>query len=194
MKKKIIFGSIIIIVLLINISFYSVVGYRQNESKPKKSPLFTIRSRKMTESMNKKLNCTYLGKGDDKNILFPVRNTELSVIYRAIQKMNQLDDKTIRKKIQHMNLFNNNMNLICVESIISNLFQNIKNHKDLLFNLFNEVDNQYIKPFTIYRPLYLLILVIFILTFGLWMPFISFYMGVTCDPCCFLYEPKTLQI
>jgi hypothetical protein len=194
MKNKIFFSSIITIFVLINVYFCSVVGNNEDKSIITQSPLFAIRKNRIIDSTNKNVNCTYVGKGNNNNIVFPVRNLELSIIYRAMQKMDQMHDTSIRKKIKNINLFNNNMNLNRIDKIISILFQKIKNQKDLLYNLNTDVDNPYIKPFTIYRPLYLLILTIFILTFGIWLPFISVYIGITCDPCCFLYEPKTLHV
>lgn len=60
MKKKILIGSIIAVVLLTLVSFSSVVGYSSVNSDSKiESPLFRIRNEKGEVSSN------YLGKGED---------------------------------------------------------------------------------------------------------------------------------
>ena len=60
MKKKILIGSIIAVVILVLVSFSSVVGYRSVNSDSKiESPLFRIRNEKGEVSSN------YLGKGED---------------------------------------------------------------------------------------------------------------------------------
>lgn len=65
MKKKIVILSIGAAVILILVSFTSVVGFQNNESDKKKmSPLYRIRTNKaLNENIKDSLTCNYVGKG-----------------------------------------------------------------------------------------------------------------------------------
>jgi len=196
MNKKILIGNIIAVTILIGVSFTSVVGYNSVEYNIGVSPLFNIRSSRAIDEARQNLSCKYVGKGEKNSILFPTRNGELSLIYKVIKKINQIGNNFIGLNIQQANLiyFDKEINNKNFQVNVNNLDQILQNNKDITHHLYDEFDNPIIKPFTIYRPIYLLIVLIFILIFGFYLSFISLYAGVTCDPCCFIYDPKTFRI
>ena len=78
MNKKILIGSIIAVVILVLVSFTSVVGYNSVKSNSvKASPLFSVRTNRAIGEETKVLTCKYIGKGitlpfparDDKTVL-----------------------------------------------------------------------------------------------------------------------------
>jgi len=74
MNKKILIGSIIAVTVLIGVSFTSVVGHRSVASDVKASPLFNIRSSRAIDEESEELSCAYVGKGNNINLLLPIRN------------------------------------------------------------------------------------------------------------------------
>ena len=77
---------------------------------------------------------------------------------------------------------------------MDSLYQIRKNPNEIINNLNDWLDNPMIQPFTVYRFFYLLIILFFMLVIALWIPFMSLYAGVTCDPCCYIQLPDTLGI
>ena len=64
MNKKILLGSIIAAVILVLVSFTSVVGYSSVKSTSgKASPLFSIRTSRAIDEETKDFTCDYVGKG-----------------------------------------------------------------------------------------------------------------------------------
>ena len=92
MKKEILLGSIIAVVILTLVSFTSVVGYSSVKSDLKiASPLFSIRNNKCDISSN------YLGKGKAINIPLPKRNDNVNPMYRMIDFISKANDKTFER-------------------------------------------------------------------------------------------------
>jgi len=198
MKKKILTLSLVAVAILILVSFTGVVGYQTTKSSTiaTASPLFTVRSSRAIDEESKDFTCDYVGKGEENEVLFPLRDRELSFIYLAIKKLDKMDVEMIKSRFQQNNLLylekligNENLN-----ELMDSLYQIRKNPKEIINNLNDWLDNPMIQPFTIYRPLYLLIILFFMLVIGLWIPFMSLYAGVTCDPCCYIPLPDTLGI
>lgn len=197
MKKYLLVGSYLSAGILIFVSFSSVIGYQFISTDGKGlSPLFNIRIQRAIDVDSKEIKYEYLGQGEESSIQFPFRESEVSLIYKVLKNIRYLDDEWFRYKIRQINRIypNINLNYENLQEKINTLYQIMQNNKDIITNFQSDTDNPIIKPFTIYRPLYILILLIFLLIFGLYIPIISIYAGVTCDPCCFIYDPKTFNI
>ena len=66
MKKVLMLGVTgAVIIILIMVSFTSVVGYRSVESEVKASPLFHIRTSRAIDVETEDLTCDYVGKGEE---------------------------------------------------------------------------------------------------------------------------------
>ncbi len=61
MRKKILIGSVVSVLMLILLSFTSIVGYRSVTSDVKISPLFTIRTQRTIDEDTGKVSCEQLG-------------------------------------------------------------------------------------------------------------------------------------
>ena len=61
MRKKLLLGSIIAVVILILVSFTGVVGYQTTKSSTiaRASPLFSVRSKRAIDEEIKDLTCDY---------------------------------------------------------------------------------------------------------------------------------------
>ena len=98
MKKKILIGSIIAVVILTLVSFSSVVGYNSVESDPAiASPLFSIKNNRGEVSSN------YLSKGKAINILLPKRNDNVNTMYRMIDFISKANDRTFDRFLDLVN-------------------------------------------------------------------------------------------
>jgi hypothetical protein len=197
MKKFLLIGSYLSIVIIILIPYANVVGYQYISPDAKElSPLFDIRIQRAIDADSKDITYEYLGRGEENSILFPTRNREESLIYRVIKIIKNEDSEWLIGKIQHINpiVLYKDMNYRNLQGLISKLHNILQKNEEIINNLETDLNNPIIKPFTIYRPLYILILLIFLLIFGLYIPIMSLYAGVTCDPCCFIYDPKTFRI
>ena len=97
-KKTIITGCIISAIILVLVTFTSVVGYQTVEStNAGASPLFTIRTKRAINEDSDALTCEYVGKG--KLMPFPRRNSKTVLIQKAIDRISRLDDKEFNKFI-----------------------------------------------------------------------------------------------
>ncbi|UCF12879.1 MAG: hypothetical protein JSW06_01145 [Thermoplasmatales archaeon] len=102
MKKKILIGSIVPVVILVLVLFTGVVGYQTSKSSTiaKASPLFKIRTNRAVDRENKVLNCRYVGKG---NLLpFPKRDDKTVLVQKVIDRIRLVDDKTYEKFIANI--------------------------------------------------------------------------------------------
>ena len=89
MKKKILIGSIIAVVLLTLVSFSSVVGYSSAKSDSKiASPLFSVKNNRGEVSSN------YIGKGKEINIPLPKRTNDEVSIKKIVDIIQNMDDDT----------------------------------------------------------------------------------------------------
>lgn len=139
MNKKILAGSIIAIVLLIGISFTSVVGYRRVESDVKSSPLFTFRTSRAVDKEIKVLKCDYVGKGITFTI--PKRDSKTALILKFIVRINTMDDITFQR---FLNLIINQMNDEHEDSkkneVITTIYQ-LKNNPEIIISDYSEKSN-----------------------------------------------------
>ena len=197
MKKFLLIGSYLSVVIIILIPYTNVVGYQYISLDAKESsPLFDIRTQRAIDANSKDITYEYLGRGEENSILVPTREREEFLIHEAIKIINNKDSEWLMYKIQQINrmALHKNMNYRNLQGLISKLHIIFQNNEEIVNYLETDLDNPIMKPFTIYRPLYILILLIFLLIFGLYIPIMSLYAGVTCDPCCFIYDPKTFRI
>ncbi len=99
MNSKILLGSIISVVILILVSFTSVVGYGSVESNVKESPLFNIRSNRAIDKESKDLSCDYLGKGVVTNINIPSRDNGTILTQKVFELISKMDDREFNEFI-----------------------------------------------------------------------------------------------
>ena len=128
MKKKILIGSIIAVVILVMVSFSGVVGYQTTKSSTisKASPLFSVRSSRAIDKKSNDLNCEYVGKGIPISIAFPKRNYTLSIIKKIIDIMRIEEDIQFNRLI-----FNENDKISILKTIqlIGDNFDILENYK-----------------------------------------------------------------
>jgi len=101
MNKKILLGSILSVVILILVSFTSVVGYRSVAFDVKASPLFNIRTNMAIDEESVELRCAYVGKGD--TFQLPKRNSKIVLVQKFVERISDMDDRS----------FNDFSNFIC---------------------------------------------------------------------------------
>jgi hypothetical protein len=106
MRKKILFGSIIAITILIGVSFISVVGYKSVTSDVKESPLFNIRTNRAIGVENKKLDCKYANKGV--TLFLPKRNDKDEMIQKVVDSIRIMNDKTFERYISSIITYTQN--------------------------------------------------------------------------------------
>lgn len=104
MEKRILVGSIIAVVILVLMSFTSVVGYSSVKSSSAiNSPLFNIRTRRAIDKESKDLTCDYVGKDKDIMISFPTSNSRNALLQKALDIISRMDDKGINRLTELVN-------------------------------------------------------------------------------------------
>ena len=95
MNKKILIGSIIAVIILTLVSFTSVVGYISVKSDSRiASPLFGIRANRAINNKQDAVTSDYIGKGKAINIILPKRIDNVNLMYKAIDSINKMNDRT----------------------------------------------------------------------------------------------------
>ncbi len=96
MNKKILLGSIIAVVILVLVSFTSVVGYQTTKSSTiaRASPLFSVRTQRAIDKDSRDIACNYVGKGEEINIPLPTRNNRSELFDRCVDIIRKMDDKS----------------------------------------------------------------------------------------------------
>ena len=95
MKKKILIGSIIAVVILTLVSFSSVVGYSSVKSDSRiASPLFGIRTNRAINKEQDAVTSDYIGKGKAINILLPRRNDKTELVEKFVIQLKMMNDKS----------------------------------------------------------------------------------------------------
>ena len=86
MNRKVLFGSIFAVALIILVSFASVVGHQstQTEKQESFSPLFSVRTQRAIQKLNTKGITTFLGKSTPSH-LFPSTTANEEMIQSAIK-------------------------------------------------------------------------------------------------------------
>ena len=103
MKKKILIGSIIAVVIITIASFTSVVGFQSVKSNSKiHSPLFKIRSEMVSNTAQKRVLSNYIAKEEDVTISFPTRDNATSSVLKIMNEIVNMDDRTFRRFIDYL--------------------------------------------------------------------------------------------
>ena len=97
MDNKILISSLIAVVILIGVSFTSVVGYKSVASDVKASPLFNIRSSRAIDEESTILSCEYVGKGS--TLSFPKQDDRFILTHKFIDKISEMDEETFERFI-----------------------------------------------------------------------------------------------
>ncbi|UCF12237.1 MAG: hypothetical protein JSW06_09370 [Thermoplasmatales archaeon] len=102
MKKKILIGSIIAVVILILVSFAGVVGYQTTKSSTivRASPLFNIRTNRAIDEESKDLTCEYIGIGN--TLPFPERDDKSVLTQKVVNRIRLMDDETLERFIAYL--------------------------------------------------------------------------------------------
>lgn len=103
MAKKLLFGGIITIIVIIGLSFTSVVGYNSVKSDVKLSPLFNQRFRMTIDGDFTRFNSNYLGKDEDVELSIPKRDNAVTIYLRVIDEISNMGDAEL--KVLKENLF-----------------------------------------------------------------------------------------
>ena len=91
MKKKILIGSIIAVVILILVSFSSVVGFQSVKSDSKiESPLFGVRTNRAINDENNGVKSDYIGKGKEIKIHLPKRSNEVISFKKIVKRFQNI--------------------------------------------------------------------------------------------------------
>ena len=115
MKKKILIGSIIAVVILVLVSFTGVIGYPAKSSTiAKASPLFNIRTSRAIGKESKDITCDYIGRGEENTLSFPKRDGIKIFMQKIIKIVNQMNGEkleelflTLKNLMQKDDKFNN---------------------------------------------------------------------------------------
>ncbi len=95
MNKKILIGSVIAVVILVLVSFTSVVGYSSVKSNSAiNSPLFSIRTQRAIDKEIKDFTCDYVGKGKEIKIHLPERTYKSELVEKFVNSIKMMDDKS----------------------------------------------------------------------------------------------------
>ena len=96
-KKILILGSICAVVILIGVSFSSVVGFQSNEASSKRvSPLFNVRTKNILNENNLALTCGYVGKDKGNTVYIPILDNTRALL---IDRLRRLDNTAFNKFI-----------------------------------------------------------------------------------------------
>ena len=97
MSKKLIFGSVIVVAVLVGVSLTSVVGYQSVKSDVKASPLFNIRTSRAIDEESKDFTCDYVGKGEVSILSIPTRKYSIQMVEKFIESISKMDDVTFNR-------------------------------------------------------------------------------------------------
>ncbi len=148
MRKDILIGSIIAVVILVLVSFTGVVGYQTTKSSTiaKASPLFSIRSKRAIDEESKDLTCDYVGKGNGIDILLPIKNSKAESLDRFLNIIRTMDDKSFDRfvKIVIANINQNNkINDVEVnDKEIAVMLSQLRDNSEVIKNNFMMIDDK----------------------------------------------------
>ena len=141
MNKKVLYGSIFTIAVIILVSFSSAVEMQSIESSTKNdSPLFNIRTNKANEKESTNLTCDFVGKG--KSIDIPILNRDIFVInlIKSLKYLMKMDKNEIKKSLTEF-MSNQEIWLNAIKKIDEGLFKNfsefLNNNKTWIKSLNN---------------------------------------------------------
>ena len=101
MKKKILIGSIIAVVILVLVSFSSVVGFQSVKSDSKiASPLFGVRTKRANNRDENQITNNYIGKGRMINLLLPKRNNKAELVDNFVEYIKMMDDEAFNRFVK----------------------------------------------------------------------------------------------
>lgn len=99
MNRKLMISSIAVAVIIVLISFTSVIGFQTTKSKLiKDSPLFNVRTQRAINKPSKDVMITeYIGKRKTITISFPTKNTTLLLLQKVIDGISTMKDIVFSK-------------------------------------------------------------------------------------------------
>jgi hypothetical protein len=159
-RKILLVGSIIVVVILISVSFTSVVGFQNKTiSSSKISPLFSIRTNKVMDLGKNDLNCNYIGKGKKSVLSIPTKKDTMLLSIDKIRKMNNdMFERFVILVIKHIRN-NKNVKNEDIDEIIKSLYQ-LREKPEILYYANNDLSED---SFGIFCVLFWIIYLIFII-------------------------------
>jgi len=100
MRKKILIGSIIAVIILTLVSFTSVVGFQKVRTSVRESPLFSIRAKRAIDEEQKITTCDYLGKGRVSGLSIPSRDSRMALVQKVIDRINRMNEEEFNRFIR----------------------------------------------------------------------------------------------
>ena len=126
-KKMLVIGCVCVVVVLIGVSFTSVVGYSSIKTKMLESPLYTLRTNRAIDNGEDVTTCDFLGKGRQSTISIPTINTKIAKVIEGIREMNDdLFSKFITQFIKYVKN-ENKFDDTNINQIVEALYQLRKN-------------------------------------------------------------------
>ena len=180
MNKKILLGSILSVVILILVSFTSVIGYQSTSNNTKVSPLFNIRSSRAIDKESEDFRCEYVGKGKEITIPIPERNDRKVLYQKVIDYIVKMDDITFNKfislviyKIQNSYELNN----VNTNKVIT-FFNQVKNNPEIINVEYNNINFTWCDK-TILCFLYELFVILLTIVVGVYFLFLILVICMT---------------
>lgn len=97
MKKRIILGSIVSVVILIGVSFTATVGVKTAAPDTTTSPLFEIRRQGTTDDARNEITSEYIGKQKGITLPLPTIDDTAEILKRVILVLKRIDERTYKK-------------------------------------------------------------------------------------------------
>ena len=89
--------SSVSVVLLVVASLGNVVGYQSVKSSVNNSPLFATRTERATNQQQNTLTSQYIGMGRGTFLQFPIRDSQIEQLKKAIELVSKMDDATFAR-------------------------------------------------------------------------------------------------
>ncbi len=144
--KKIVIGSILIVLMLNLLSFYPVIGVDNGKQIKKlaSSPLFAIRTCRAKDKVNKDLTFNYIGKDKESTIFFQKRDNKTVLLQKFIERLYQMNEETFEKFvtfIRNQVYKNRRFRNVNVNAVIESIYL-LRDDKSIL-KFKSDTDNKY---------------------------------------------------
>jgi hypothetical protein len=108
MKKILVGGSIVVVILLILCSLMNVIGFQiTTTTAVKSSPLFEVRTKKaINEKSEFAATYDYIGKNKQSSFSFPMRDNKIILLEKVLNKIKLMDDASFEKFVNSVTSYN----------------------------------------------------------------------------------------
>ena len=140
-KKMLITGSILSVVILILVSFASVVGDNRVKSSAMDSPLFSTRINNAIDRKQSIQTCNYLGKGRATDILFPTRDSNSIMTWKIINRISTMSEEEFNRFIRVVTHYVDKLHEIDAQELIGALHQLNDNSAEIQNYIISDKDD-----------------------------------------------------